>query len=184
VIRVPRQRGNVPLGLIGTVVVHGVVLGLFLASASGARSAPPVYRVQLVAAPEVQPDARPAPQAVQREAEQPEPPAPTPKPPPKNTAAEAAPPPTADSKTREAAPRTTPKAKPLPGERPSTGSDPATVSTEGIEFHFAESLQNIVSQVHRSRLKWRSWYTATVPSPISSSCAAPATSRSISRRRG
>jgi periplasmic protein TonB len=147
VIHVPRQRGNVPLGLIGTVVVHGVVLGLFLASASGARSAPPVYRVQLVAAPEVQPDARPAPQAIQREAEQPEPPAPTPKPPPKNTAAEAAPPPTADSKKREAAPRTTPKAKPLPGERPSTGSDPATVSTEGIEFPFPEYLQNIVSQV-------------------------------------
>src|SRR5690242_10396125 len=111
-MRVPRQDGNVPLGLIGTVVVHGVVLGLFLASASGARSAPPVYRVQLIAAPEVQPDARPAPQAIQREAEQPEP-APTPKPPPKNTAAVAAPPPTADSKTREAAPRTTPKAKPL-----------------------------------------------------------------------
>jgi outer membrane biosynthesis protein TonB len=147
VIHVPRQRGNVPLGVIGTVVVHGVVLGLFLASASGARSAPPVYRVQLIAAPEVQPDARPAPQAVQREAEQPEPPAPTPKPPPKNTAAEAAPPPTADSKKRETAPRTTPKAKPLPGERPSTGSDPATVSTEGIEFPFPEYLQNIVSQV-------------------------------------
>ena len=146
-MRVARQRGNVPLGLIGTVLVHGVVLAAFLASASGARSAPPVYRVQLVAAPEVQPDARPAPQAIQREAEQPEPPAPTPKPPPKNTAAEAAPPPTADSKKREAAPRTTPKAKPLPGERPSTGSDPATVSTEGIEFPFPEYLQNIVSQV-------------------------------------
>jgi len=94
----------------------------------------------------VQPDARPAPQAIQREAEQPEP-APTPKPPPKNTAAVAAPPPTADSKTREAAPRTTPKAKPLPGERPSTGSDPATVSTEGIEFPFPEYLQNMESQV-------------------------------------
>lgn len=146
-MRVPRQRGNVPLGLIGTVLVHGVVLAAFLASASGARSAPPVYRVQLVAAPEVQPDARPAPEAIQREAAQPEPPAPTPKPPPKNTAAEAAPPPTADSKKREAAPRTTPKAKPLPGERPSTGSDPATVSTEGIEFPFPEYLQNIVSQV-------------------------------------
>ncbi|HEY6223512.1 MAG TPA: hypothetical protein VIW26_06995, partial [Gemmatimonadales bacterium] len=63
-IRVPRQRGNVPLGLIGTMIVHGVVLGLFLGSAPGARSAPPVYRVQLVAAPDVQPDARPAPQAI------------------------------------------------------------------------------------------------------------------------
>jgi outer membrane biosynthesis protein TonB len=135
------------LGLIGTVVVHGVVLGLFLASASGARSAPPVYRVQLIAAPEVLPDARPAPQAVQREAAPPEPPAPAPKPPPKNTASQAAPPPPADAKKREAAPRTTPKARPLPGETPSTGSDAATVSTEGIEFPFPEYLQNIVSQV-------------------------------------
>lgn len=146
-IRPPRQLGNVPLGLAGTVIVHGVVLGLFLASASGARSAPPVYRVQLVAAPEVQSDARPAPQAVQREAEQPEPPAPTPKPPPKNTASEAAPPPTSDTKKREAAPRTTPKVKPLAGEAPSTGTAPATVSTEGIDFPFPEYLQNMQSQV-------------------------------------
>lgn len=146
-MRVPRQGGNVPLGLIGTVVVHGVVLVGFLASATGAHSAPPVYRVQLVAAPEVQPDARPAPQAVQREAEQPEPPPPSPKPAPKNTASEAAPPPAPDSKKREAAPRTTPKAKPLPGEKPSTGSDPATISTEGIEFPFPEYLQNMQSQV-------------------------------------
>ena len=146
-IRPPRQRGNVPLGLIGTALVHGVVLAAFLASASGARSAPPVYRVQLVAAPEVQPDARPAPQAIQREAEQPEPPVPTPKPPPKNTAAEAAPPPAADTKKREAAPRTTPKVKPLPGETPSTGTAPATVSTEGIDFPFPEYLQNMQSQV-------------------------------------
>lgn len=146
-IRVARQRGNVPLGLVGTGVVHGVVLALFLGSAPGARSAPPVYRVQLVAAPEVPPDARPAPPAVQREAAQPEPPPPTPKPAPKNTASAAAPPPAPDTKKREAAPRTTPKVKPLPGERPSTGSDPATVSTEGIEFPFPEYLQNIVSQV-------------------------------------
>jgi outer membrane biosynthesis protein TonB len=147
VIRVPRQSGNVPLGLIGTALVHGVVLTLFLASVSGARSAPPVYRVQLIAAPQVEPDARPAPQAIQREAAPPEPPAPTPKPPPKNTASEAAPPPPSDTKKREAAPRTTPKARPLPGEAPSTGSDAATVSTEGIEFPFPEYLQNIVSQV-------------------------------------
>ena len=143
----PRQHGNVPLGLIGTVVVHGVVLGLFLGFTSSARSAPPVYRVQLVAAPEVQPDARPAPQAIQREAEQPTPPPPAPKPAPKNTASEAAPPPAPDNKKREAAPRTTPKVKPLPGETPSTGSDAATVSTAGTEFPFPEYLQNIVSQV-------------------------------------
>ena len=63
--------------------------------------------------------------------------------------AKAPPPPTADTKRREAAPRTTPKAQPLPGERPSTGNDVATVSTEGVEFPFPEYLQNIVSQILR-----------------------------------
>src|SRR5438445_61643 len=50
---------------------------------------------------------------------------------------------------REAAPRTTPQNQPLPGERPSTGNDVATVSTEGGEFPYPEYLQNIVSQVLR-----------------------------------
>ncbi|HEV2751059.1 MAG TPA: energy transducer TonB, partial [Gemmatimonadales bacterium] len=36
-----------------------------------------------------------------------------------------------------------------PGETPSTGSDVATVSTEGVEFPFPEYLQNIVAQVLR-----------------------------------
>lgn len=145
--RVPRPGGNVPLGLIGTLAVHGVVLALFLASASGARSAPPVYRVQLIAAPDVTAETRPAPAAVQREAAPKEPPAPAPKPVPKNTVSPAAPPPIADAKKREAAPRTTSPVHRIPGEAPSTGSDAATVSTEGIEFPFPEYLQNIVSQV-------------------------------------
>ena len=139
---------NVPLGLVGTIVVHGVALTLFLASATGARSAPPTYRVHLVAAPDLTPDQRPAPPAVQREAAPKEPPAPTAKPAPKNTVSPAAPPPVADSKKREAAPRTNPVTR-LPGEAPSTGSDVATVSTEGVEFPFPEYLQNIVSQVLR-----------------------------------
>lgn len=147
--RSPRVVTNVPLGLLGTLVVHGAVLALFLASATGARSAPPTYRVRLVAAPDLPPDARRAPAAVEREAAPKEPPPPAPKPTPKNTAATAAPPPVADAKQREAAPRTTPTARPLPGETPSTGSDVATVSTEGIEFPFPEYLQNIVSQVLR-----------------------------------
>ncbi|HXH63143.1 MAG TPA: TonB C-terminal domain-containing protein, partial [Gemmatimonadales bacterium] len=37
----------------------------------------------------------------------------------------------------------------LPGEKPSTGNDVATVSTEGVEFPFPEYLQNIVSQILR-----------------------------------
>ena len=140
---------NIPLGLVGTVVVHGAVLVTFLASASGARSAPPTYRVRLIAAPDLPADARPAPPAVEREAAPVEPPPAAPKPAPKNTAATAAPPPVADTKKREAAPRTTPTARPLPGETPSTGSDVATVSTEGIEFPYPEYLQNVVSQVLR-----------------------------------
>ena len=142
-----RNGGNVPLGLIGTLAVHGAVIGVFLGSPSGARSAPPVYRVRLIAAPDVTPEERPAPPAIQREAAPKEPPVPAQKPPPKNTVSPAPPPPTADARKREAAPRTTPKTRPIPGETPSTDSDAATVSTEGIEFPFPEYLQNIVSQV-------------------------------------
>jgi outer membrane biosynthesis protein TonB len=148
VTRTARVVTNVPLGLVGTIAVHGVALTIFLASASGARSAPPTYRVHLVAAPDLTPDQRPAPPAVEREAAPKEPPAPTAKPAPKNTVSPAAPPPVADSKKREAAPRTNPVTR-LPGEAPSTGSDAATVSTEGVEFPFPEYLQNIVSQVLR-----------------------------------
>lgn len=146
--RAARVVTNVPLGLVGTIAVHGVALTIFLASASGARSAPPTYRVHLVAAPDLTPDQRPAPPAVEREAAPKQPPAPTAKPAPKNTVSPAAPPPVADSKKREAAPRTNPVTR-LPGEAPSTGSDVATVSTEGVEFPFPEYLQNIVSQVLR-----------------------------------
>src|SRR5438876_2489528 len=85
-------------------------------------------------------------------------PVPTKKPPPKSTAAKEAPPKTADDTKREAAPRTTPKTAPLPGETPSTGSDVATVSTEGVEFPFPEYLQNIVGQVLR---RWQRPFQST-----------------------
>jgi outer membrane biosynthesis protein TonB len=156
--RAPRLRTNVPLGLAGTLLVHSAALVLFLASARGARSAPPTYRVRLVAAPDVAPDARRAPPAGEREAAPKEPPPPAPKPPPKNTASPAAPPPVSDTKKREAAPRTTPATRPLPGEKPSTGTDVASVSTEGIEFPFPEYLQNIVSQVLR---RWQRPFEST-----------------------
>jgi len=130
---VRRGRGSesAKVGLIGTVAVHALA-GLFLvAGAAAARKPlPPTYRVHLVAAEEK--------------------PAPTPKAKsPKSTVSPAPPPPVADNTKREAAPRTTPTAAPLPGERPSTGSDVATVSTEGVEFPFPEYLQNIVAQVLR-----------------------------------
>src|SRR5437879_6026775 len=68
---------------------------------------------------------------------------------PQSTVSRATPPPTRDQTRREAAPRTTPTNQPLPGEKPSTGNDVATVSTEGVAFPFPEYLQNIVSQVLR-----------------------------------
>lgn len=144
------QRGgtNVPLGLFGTIAVHGAALTMFLMSATGAHSEPPTYRVRLIAAPDLVPESRPAPAAVQREAAPPEPTPPVVKPPPKNTVSPAPPPRVADTKRREAAPRTTPQPR-IPGEAPSTGSDPATVSTEGVEFPYPEYLQNIVAQVLR-----------------------------------
>ena len=109
---------------------------------------PPTYRVHLVAAPEPTEDARKAPEAVDRPAESKPAPAPKAKSP-KSTVAPATPPPVADNTKREAAPRTTPNVTPLPGEKPSTGTDVATVSTEGVEFPFPEYLQNIVAQVLR-----------------------------------
>src|SRR5205823_9479875 len=127
-----RSPSNVGIGLAGTVLVH--VLGaLFLVGAANARKpAPPTYRVHLVAAPAPTEDARKAPEAVERPAE--EKPAPAPKAKsPKSTVAPPPPPPVADNTKPEAAPRTTPTTPPPPGEQPSTGSDPLTVSTEGIE---------------------------------------------------
>ena len=136
------------VGLAGTVAVHALA-GVFLTGAADARrTAPPTYRVHLVAAPEPTEEERKAPAAVDRPAE--EKPAPAPKAPsPKSTVSKAAPPPVADNTKREAAPRTTPPVAPLPGETPSTGSDVATVSTEGVQFPFPEYLQNIVAQVLR-----------------------------------
>ena len=137
------------VGLAGTVAVHALA-GVFLiaGAADARRTAPPTYRVHLVAAPEPTEEERKAPAAVDRPAE--EKPAPAPKAPsPKSTVSKAAPPPVADNTKREAAPRTTPPVAPLPGETPSTGSDVATVSTEGVQFPFPEYLQNIVAQVLR-----------------------------------
>lgn len=141
-------KADVPLGLAGTVAVHGLAIALLAASAQGARAfEPPTYRVHLVAAPDL-PPATKAPPAVEREAAPP--PAPevatkraVPKPAPKPA------PPPADQKRREEAPRVATPNRPLPGETPSTGTDVATVSTEGIEFPYPEYLNNIVSQVLR-----------------------------------
>ena len=147
--RSARGSESVSVGLVGTVAVHAFA-GLFLVvgAAAARKPVPPMYKVHLVAAPEPNEEARKAPEAVDRPAA--EQPAPAPKAKsPKSTVSPAPPPPVADNTKREAAPRTTPNTTPLPGEKPSTGTDVATVSTEGVEFPFPEYLQNIVAQVLR-----------------------------------
>lgn len=147
-MRRPAAAGNPTLALAGTVLVHGAAMALLYATAADARAPmPPAYRVRLVAAPEPTPEARPAPESVDRPAAPPV--APATRPAPRNTASRTPPPPVSDDRPREAAPRTTPRTAPLPGERPSTGNDVATVSTEGVEFPFPEYLEHIVSEVLR-----------------------------------
>ena len=156
-----RSGDSVGIGLTGTVVVHALAVAFVILSAHGAHAvAPPTYAVRLVAAPDATPDQRKAPDVVQREAAPPPAPAPPAKrtPPPKSVPAPA--PPNADTKHREAAPRSTPPAPRIPGEAPSTGKDVATVSTEGIAFPYPEYLQNIVSQVLRR------WQRPTESTPL------------------
>jgi len=138
------------LALAGTVTVHAVAAAFLFGGASAHRTLPPTYRVRLVAAPAADQETRKAPEAFERPAAEKPAPVPAAKPPPRSsTVSRAAPPPTQDDTRREAAPRTTSPNQPLPGERPSTGNDVATVSTEGVAFPFPEYLQNLVSQVLR-----------------------------------
>jgi len=138
------------LGLTGTIVVHGVAVALLAAGPATRKPLPPTYTVRLVAAPAPDQETRKAPEAFDRPAEEKPAPVPAAKPPPRSSAvSRAAPPPTRDTTRREAAARTTSTNQPLPGERPSTGNDVATVSTEGVTFPFPEYLQNLVSQVLR-----------------------------------
>jgi outer membrane biosynthesis protein TonB len=155
VIRRRALPSNAGFGLAGTAVVHGLAGVLLLGGAPSRRALPPVYKVQLIAAPAPDPTARKAPEAVERPSAAPPAPLPKPKPAPKSAASHATPPPPPDAVRREAAPRTTPKTAPLPGEEPSTGSDVATVSTEGVAFPYPEYLQNIMTQILR---RWQKPY--------------------------
>ena len=144
-----RRGGNpapVGMALTGTLFIHGVAGMLLFSTPNAHRKLPPTYTVRLIAAPAADLESQ-APEAFERPAE--EKPAPASAKTPRSTVSRATPPPTRDQTRREAAPRTTPTTQPLPGERPSTGNDIATVSTEGIAFPFPEYLQNIVSQVLR-----------------------------------
>jgi len=136
------------MAVTGTVFVHGLVIVSLFSTPSGRTRLPPTYRVRLIAAPAADMESRKAPEAFERPAEEKPAPIPAAKRP-QSTVSRATPPPTQDQTRREAAPRTTSSTTPLPGEKPSTGNDVATVSTEGVAFPFPEYLQNMMSQVLR-----------------------------------
>jgi periplasmic protein TonB len=153
-----RRRPDIAAGVTWTALIHGAALAAALGGIKTVAPSPPVYAVELVAAPLPQPAARPAPETVSRpvEAEDPGPPVPTPKPvvakpapkaPPKPKPT--APQPSPASTTKEPPPRTTSAVTPAPGETPGTGSDEVNVKTPGLAFPYPDYLRNIVAQVYR-----------------------------------
>lgn len=149
--RAGQRTPGVAAGLMGTLGVHGAFVAFLWTTVRPPEATPPVYAVELVAAPAPEPDQQPAPEVVQRPAaeEDPLPLKTVPKPEPKVLPKPAPPKPVATEKPKEPTPRTTAKTTPLPGETPSTGNDAVTVSTPGLAFPFPEYLRNIVQEVYR-----------------------------------
>ena len=148
-VRYQRASGNASLGIAGTVIIHAAVIGFLVVTVKSGEDFPPVYAVNLVAAPAPSANTRPAPEAVQRPAEEPPEPAP-PTPEPKRPEPKPAPvqrqtPP----EQREPAPRTRSTQTPAPGETPGTGNDAVTVKTPGLAFPFPGYLENIYNQIYR-----------------------------------
>lgn len=143
-----RERSGFAVGLTGSVVVHAAAILLLWSTIAAVHSGPPVYAVELVAAPAPPPEEKPAPEAVTRPpAEEPAPNRPAPKPekpaPPKPK------PVTKPAEKAEPNPKAATPTRPLPGETPSTGSDAVTVSTPGLAFPYPDYLRNIVQEVYR-----------------------------------
>jgi protein TonB len=136
-------------GILGTTVIHGLAAALLIAAVRPSVSGPPVYAVELVAAPAPDPGSKPAPAVVERPPEPAPTPVPAPKTKPKPPPKAKPKPPEATESKREPTPRATSQATPAPGETPSTGSDPVTVKTPGLEFPYPEYLRNIELQIYR-----------------------------------
>lgn len=154
------------IGLVGTALVHGTAAALVLLLARPAAMTPllPAYRVELVAAPRgggsPEPPAAAAPPAAEPSAPAPAParrPPPaaerSPSPAPTRTPAPRAPAPSPSAARAPAAAAEAPAGAGVPtGAVGGTGSDPATIRTEGVEFPFPGYLRNLVAQVFR---RWR-----------------------------
>lgn len=128
-------------GLTGTIVIHaGALLALLLSVAAAPKPSPPMYAVELVAAPAARGAARPAPES------RPTPP-PAPAPVPKTKAAPVKP--TTPTATKTKVAKSSSPVTPLPGETPGTGSDIANVDLKGKQFPYPEYLRNLVAQIYR-----------------------------------
>jgi protein TonB len=138
-------------GVLGTVVVHAAAAFFLFSVVKTPPASPPVYAVNLVAAPAPAPKQRLAPEATPSPPA-PEPPAPaktTPKVPvkkvpvpPKKEQIEPTP-------RRDPTPKTSAPETPAPGETPSTGRDATTVKTPGLDFPYPEYLRNVENQIYR-----------------------------------
>lgn len=138
-------------GLLGTVLVHTAVGLLLFSQVRASTPGPPVYAVELVAAPAPTTRKRLAREAVPTPppAEKPAPVKPKPTPPPKTPPKPAPKPPPPTETERETPPPTQAPVEPLPGETPGTGTDVANVKVPGLEFPYPQYLRNIVSQIYQ-----------------------------------
>jgi protein TonB len=147
-----RERRSEPgktAGAVGTIVVHAAAAAFMFSQVRAATPGPPVYAVELIAAPAPAPRKRVAREAVPTPPqEKPAPVKPKPTPPKTPPAPEPKPPPPTET-PREPPPPTQAPVTPMEGETPSTGTDVATIKTPGLQFPFPEYLRNIVTQVYQ-----------------------------------
>ena len=150
-----RPPGGTGVGLLSTIAFHGAEIGLLGGVVRSPEPSPPVYAVELVAAPAPAPKQRLAPEATPTPPPE-EPPAPvtsTPKPAEKTVPVTEKPKPPVEPRPKtDPAPKTSTPETPAPGETPSTGRDATTISTPGLDFPFPEYLRNIMNQIYR---RWR-----------------------------
>lgn len=136
-------------GMLGSAAVHVLLLvGLVVVAQRANEPQPLVYAVDLVAAPAPGPTPRRAAEAALPTREEEE--APPVTPPRQTPPAAERPKPDPETPVREdPALRTRSETTPLPGERPSTGSDQLTFRQDGLRFPYQEYLDNIVTQIRK-----------------------------------
>lgn len=148
-----RDGSGFTAGLAGTIVVHAGAAAFLVLGVRPPEPSPPVYAVELIAAPAPTERRRLAPEAVQRPTPPVEQPAPVEPTPPRNQPEpEPIPEPVRrepQPENREPAPETVQPMEPLPGETPAGGTDVANIKTPGLAFPYPEYLRNIVNQVYR-----------------------------------